>query len=258
MYDNDYIVLIDENGQPYIAHDWRDRIRSAPAAARNAVRTAGRRAVKYIEKIGNRYFYDADELKAYYENLRKGAKRTYETAKNKATSAYKSAKKGISTGIDRAQDIAKKAYSGAKDASKKAIEKAKIAYEAAKSTFKKYGEMAYSAIDNATDEIGDRAKVAAKTISEYADTKLDDIKDFAVDTYVDARNTARDAGGRVKEAASDAVDWARNVPTNVSNTVANNRALAEYKKLDKMNPDDMTQEEYNRWIGYQFRFGNIK
>lgn len=245
MYDNDYIVLVDEKGQPYIAHDWRERIRSAPAAARNAVRTAGRRAVKYIEKIGDRYFYNADELKAYYENLRKGAKRTYETAKDKATSAYKSAKKGISTGIDRAQGIAKKAYSGAKDASKKAIEKAKMAYEVAKSTVKKYGETAYSAIDNATDEIGDRAKVAAKTISEYANTKIDDIKEY-------------DVGGRVKEAASDAVDWARNAPTNVSNTVANNRALAEYKKLDKMNPDDMTQEEYNRWIGYQFRFGSIK
>ena len=53
---NDYIVLVDENGQPYIAH------------------SIGKRAVKYIAKIGEgakaRYFYTKEQLNAFKNKAR--------------------------------------------------------------------------------------------------------------------------------------------------------------------------------------------
>ena len=53
MENRDYIVLIDENGQPYIAHAWGKGT-----------------AHKYIKKIGEgakaRYFYTRQELEAFY------------------------------------------------------------------------------------------------------------------------------------------------------------------------------------------------
>ena len=57
-----YVILIDENGQPYIAH-------SIFTKARDAVKSAGRSAHKYIAKVVNkgktRYFYDRAEYEAY-------------------------------------------------------------------------------------------------------------------------------------------------------------------------------------------------
>ena len=64
MYDNDYIIAIDENGQPYIAHS---KVGDAAKAAWGSV---SGRAVKYYDKIRTstgkwRYFYSPEELKAY-------------------------------------------------------------------------------------------------------------------------------------------------------------------------------------------------
>ena len=313
MYDNDYIVLIDENGQPYIAHGWSDRIRSAPAAARNAARTAGRKATKYIEKIVDkgkaRYFYTQDELKAFYNNTRGRASNAVNQAKNAARRAASTAKEKAKDilGYDERERMkdAERRFNNAADNRERTttyrLNKAEAAhtkevdetYEALKKTRAEYRNTPLAFIEGLSEmakDASDTIGSAAATIASNAKTKVEDLKDFAEtvpgrakevasnvrtaasnareaasnaidkasDFYYDARATAKDAGGRVKEAASDAVDWARNVPTNVSNTVANNRALAEYKKLDKMNPDDMTEEEYNRWIGYQFRFGSIK
>lgn len=102
MYDNDYIVLIDENGQPYIAHGWRDSVRSAASAARNAASGVGRgvrEKVKYIEKIVDkgktRYFYTQDELKAFYNNTRNRASNAVNQAKNASRNAINNAKERV-------------------------------------------------------------------------------------------------------------------------------------------------------------------
>lgn len=68
MYNDDYVILIDENGQPYIEH-------SVFSKARDAVKSAGRSAHKYVAKIGEgakaRYFYTQEELKAFYNRGKK-------------------------------------------------------------------------------------------------------------------------------------------------------------------------------------------
>lgn len=66
MYNNDYIVAIDENGQPYIAHAFGDKARAAWGSLKGT-------ATKYKEKIplGNgKYRY-------VYEQAKKAAKKAW-------------------------------------------------------------------------------------------------------------------------------------------------------------------------------------
>jgi hypothetical protein len=86
MYENDYIIMFDENGQPYLAHAFGDRWKGFTSRAANSSigraftnarnnlnsRWQGSTAHKYVAKIENafkdgspRYFYSLDELKAF-------------------------------------------------------------------------------------------------------------------------------------------------------------------------------------------------
>lgn len=66
MYNNDYIVAIDENGQPYIAHAFGDRARAAWGSLKGT-------ATKYKDKIplGNGKF------RYVYEQAKKAAKKAW-------------------------------------------------------------------------------------------------------------------------------------------------------------------------------------
>lgn len=70
MYDNDYIVLVDENGQPYIAHAFGDRIKNYASNRKNH---------KYIQRFDNywgpgkhAYAYSQAEVKMYNAGRRLG------------------------------------------------------------------------------------------------------------------------------------------------------------------------------------------
>lgn len=95
MYDNDYIIAVDENGQPYIAHAFGDRIRAAWGSK------SGKRP-KFLEKIKTksgiwRYLYTPEEVRAAHEVKRlnrKGINSTedlqkYQSAKYKSEQARK-------------------------------------------------------------------------------------------------------------------------------------------------------------------------
>lgn len=72
--ENRYMILVDENGQPYIAHafSFKNTFRKVGTAVRNTASNVGRRAKdthKYIQKIAKngktRYFYSQEEWEAY-------------------------------------------------------------------------------------------------------------------------------------------------------------------------------------------------
>ena len=48
----DYIILIDENGQPYIAHGWWDGAKSGAKKVFSGIKNAGSTAHKYLLKVG--------------------------------------------------------------------------------------------------------------------------------------------------------------------------------------------------------------
>ena len=115
MNDYDYVVLFDENGQPYISHAFGDRARAAWSSAKSAygrasstVKRAGQQAHKYLDKIQTRsgtfrYFYDPDELKAFLQGGRHRAKETVEKAKQTVGSAASKARETLRSGTERAR-----------------------------------------------------------------------------------------------------------------------------------------------------------
>lgn len=79
-------MLIDENGQPYLAH--AGMLSNAASGVRQGVGRGVRQAHKYIMKIGEgaqaRYFYTQDEIRAYQQEMANKAKGMTEQAKNTA------------------------------------------------------------------------------------------------------------------------------------------------------------------------------
>ena len=94
MNDNDYIVMIDENGQPYLAHAFGDRVKNFATTMNRKIRNnvgAGSRARKdhkYIMRVDNYfapgkhlYLYTQDEVAAF--EGRNGNKKGSRTLSNR-------------------------------------------------------------------------------------------------------------------------------------------------------------------------------
>ena len=92
MYNDDYIIAIDENGQPYIAHAFGDGYRRAKA--------------KYLEKVRTksgawRYLYTPEEVKAYILEKLKAAGCHQEVFEKNAVEAITGASNGTPRMIDK-------------------------------------------------------------------------------------------------------------------------------------------------------------
>ena len=117
MRDYDYIVLVDENGQPYIAHSLFGNVKKA-------VKSAGSRAHKYIAKWGEgakaRYFYTQEELKAAMNQGKQKVKDAVDNAKQKGRDAIgitaKEKMKAASNDMRRAHAESNKDYNEYKKA----------------------------------------------------------------------------------------------------------------------------------------------
>ena len=187
---SDYVILIDENGQPYIAH-------SVFTKARDAISSAGRSAHKYIAKIGEgakaRYFYPQEELRAFYNQGKTAAGRAAETVRTAARNAKASARKAIGFDARDKRDDAARRYANERDSmpttytnSKSAqahnasLERAGKLFTDANEEYKKTVlgrlENAGASAKNLAENAGRLASDASDRISKYAETTLDAIK----------------------------------------------------------------------------------
>lgn len=193
MYNDDYVILVDENGQPYIAHAFGDGARAKWGSLKG-------RAAKYIEKVKTksgkwRYFYSPDELKAFYnekkysknknikntEDLQKAQKAKYtadqarKRVQGNRQEAVKKAKKSIDDiGIDDALRYAKAKRKGVKNTED--LQK----YQSAEYQWK-------------NSKLGK----ASNTINKNAKTTLANIRNF------DAKGAAKKAGKAVDDLGID-------------------------------------------------------
>ena len=117
-----YVICIDENGQPYIAH-------SVFTKARDAVSSTGRSAHKYIAKIGEgakaRYFYTQEELRAYYNQGKSAVSKAATTARNAAAKAASTSLSKVRSGVSKAREVTQRAGTSVKSSAYAAIEAAK-------------------------------------------------------------------------------------------------------------------------------------
>ena len=91
MNQNDYVILFDDNGTPYISHGILDSAKSAVSNAAKGVGRGVRENHKYILKIlengKSRYFYTQEEVRAYQQAKRMGIKNAAEYAQKSVKNA---------------------------------------------------------------------------------------------------------------------------------------------------------------------------
>ena len=126
---NDYIIAVDRDGQPYIAHAWKDH--------------------KYIAKIKDRYFYTQEQLRAFQQGAKQGFEKginnkrlnsfTEKVASNNATSKVnKSGEKMNANGkfgptvTEKGEKVGYNAGKAIRNASNKASDNVKKSIEGAK------------------------------------------------------------------------------------------------------------------------------
>ena len=116
MQESNYIVLIDENGQPYIAHSVWDKakafggkVASGAKSFGRSARSAGARAHKYILKVGEgakaQYAYTKEEADRLLGRGRKAVGEAVEKGKSTVKSAAKSGREALSTAGTKARDV---------------------------------------------------------------------------------------------------------------------------------------------------------
>ena len=115
MNQNDYVILFDETGTPYIAHAGllsgaRNAMSTVASAAANAAKGVGRGVrqnhkyiLKVIENNKPRYFYTQEEVKAYYAEKKKAVSDAASEAAKKTREATDKAKTAASNAVKNAQ-----------------------------------------------------------------------------------------------------------------------------------------------------------
>ena len=100
MNDYNYVILFDENGQPYISHSFK----SAYRKAKSGVKSAGKTAYKYLLKIGKgakaQYAYTKEEVDRLLGRGRSAVKSAGAKVKDAADSAARSISPGYRARAD--------------------------------------------------------------------------------------------------------------------------------------------------------------
>ena len=189
MNQNDYVILFDENGSPYIAHAGLiDQARGAVNAAANRVQQVANQAKgvgrgvrqnhKYILKVNEngktRYFYKQEEVRAYYEAKKRGIKNAAEYAQN-------AVKNKTATAADAVKDAATKAGTVAKNVAREVTGQA--ARDRMDVAAEKYPEVR-KALHNSADE-----KNKKQIKYDEAERQLDDAAYKANKAQQDLKNS---------------------------------------------------------------------
>ena len=251
MNDNDYIILFDQNGSPYIAHAslsaMRQRTAGALRAVGNAANTAregvgrGVRAThKYIDKVvengKTRYFYTQEELKAYYNEQRGKVNQKVGEAQEKASAARMRMERIGNEFKDKAQNTASEAKASAKaykeyqDANKardpkriteawSELQKHPAAMKAEMSR-RKVAE-AQESVENVAYDVKDKANEVSGKVSSKIKKTAHDAKKTTQDIAEDAKETAEKASAQVKKAAKETKEMLKEKLSSTNGTPGN-------------------------------------
>ena len=235
MNDYDYIVIFDENGQPYIAHAFSDKARRAAAAARS-------RAHKYIAKWGEgakaRYFYTKEELDAAMGRGREAVSRAADKVRTGVREVTGAAARDRMRAADRRAVQADRAHSNAITTSRSARQAnidARARAADSRTAYEK-SEAAYrEAYDKYYDDEKDLGKSALRALS-----RRERERHAADKKRLDQLDSERKAGYQDQVEARSAVDRA----TDAERRAMSERRMAE-READKAERDSgVARAEY--------------
>lgn len=246
---NDYIIAVDRDGQPYIAHVW------------------GRGANgqhKYIAKIGEgakaRYFYTQEQLRAFQQGARQGAQNAANTAKNKINTVV-----GV-TQKRQAQELAKRYENAVRNSNlAKSVErkfekvprpedpKSKIKDAGKMNAIKRESLKAEEVASKAWHDQHDKWEKYKKTPLGKIESSVDKIKD-TVKQLDDKRKEIQNKHTTIEKGSYTVEEWKnsekgqkymKKVSTSEGGHKLNKSQFSEYKKGDS-DFDDKNFAEKNR------------
>lgn len=254
---NDYIVLIDESGNPYIAHA-NEASSGGSSKSKGFGKGRGwRENVKYIAKWGEgakaKYFYTKEQLEAAMHQGRQKVSDATQKAKEKASDVYAKGREALATGKQKVSEIATKVPERLKDtvalrdkatgAIIKGQEAVKKIEDNAKNLVEKAKDVAgvdeRERVDKAWDEVrkdnsSENFQKAEKARSDYLKTplgKLDYAKERAweIATGQDgtAKEIAEDLAKRAKEKAKETAEKVKDKVSETRNKVRDDIAKAK-------------------------------
>ena len=250
------MILVDENGQPYLAHGVNLRqtmknvggsLRSAGTAVANTARSAGaglgrgvRQNHKYIMKIGEgaqaRYLYTQEEVRAYQQAAQRqaqaAANRMKTAGQNALNVAKNTADKAVNTAKDTASDLKTKAdHMREEFREKKEERKPVITYKETDSegnvTKELHGAKALGATAKVAGQVTGQI-VKAKTEQEVAKAKM--AAENAVDKASDAIDSVKD---KVTDVAYDIADDVKGLKSAADAKSKSNKYKKEAERLNK-------------------------
>lgn len=259
-----YIMMVDENGQPFICHAGMfqkagNAIKSAGTAAANAVRGVGRgrgtrQNHKYLMKVGApekpRYLYTQEEVRAYLQGGRRALNNAVDKAGQTAKNAVNTAKNTAKKTVETTKGVANKLKESTGIPAKRRLEESTAAYDKADKEWNKAYETALSTGQSRSnlqwekDENGEWRKRelndeqqkrlnAAKAAEKRAGDKLDDatkkIAD-AADAYIKDYTAYKDSP---MEKVDNAVNTAKNAVNKAVDVVKDKAGVDERKRAEE-------------------------
>lgn len=254
MVQNDYIILFDENGSPYIAHGWvGDTARKVGTKITSTAQNLKNKAHKYIMKIKTsgglvRYFYSQDEIEAY-QNAQRDTARAQYALKTKQQRLEKQAQK----------EIAENTSGAVSKVQEKKIAEAKAKDELSAATKKRMQAenelMAVEQFNEALAKNGKYSGFEAKAAHQrYSERKS------AYEKAVEEEKAAQKAYAKVtKERLQAARDYEMNLKSETQNAEARKQSsLSPYKKdlEERREAEAAAKEAYDdsltgRWKQHQ-------
>ena len=178
MYNDDYVIMFDENGQPYLEHSIGSRLRSGYNSLKTAAGNAGRStkgAVKYLLKVPNafrngaaRYFYTQDEIRAFQrEKQANNDLRKIQNSKDQTKKAQKTERAKVSAFVAKKRaDEARARVQGERNA---LADRVKTKAISAKSTITNYGKTTLRDIRKSVNDLPENASAASKKALKWLD-----------------------------------------------------------------------------------------
>lgn len=246
MYNDDYIIMFDENGQPYLAHSIGSRLSSGYARVKQTAGNAGRatnRAVKYIMKIPNafangasRYFYTQDEIRAFQRERQANRDlKKVQNTKDQTKKALKTERANVSAFVanKRANEARTRVQENRQELAKTVKNRAEIAKNAVSTYGKtKLGEVK-TAVKNTSENVKDASKKAFDEVKTTVQNVPENAKGAGKKALDDASNKAKEIKASAKEIADGVKayrDWRKNMAGGTYENIKNNKVAAEIDK----------------------------
>ena len=241
MNNYDYVILFDENGQPYIEHSLWSSAKSWGKKAHSRVRSAGKTAHKYIMKVGEgakaQYAYTQAEVDRLMGRGRKAAQKVSSSAKKAAASVKRAGIRAADRfgvdekvrrdkALDRYHD--KNSIKNAQDYLNANRDYLNTPLGKIDNTFKKAQETLKSTtkdLKRGADNLAKNAREAAARVK----STVDDVKE-----YVSAINDYNKAADELRDAFSDGAMNAGGYIYSVNNTERKQAEAMERARATKI------------------------